>query len=121
MSSSFENFRLLLLRRYRSINAQFHIFRITSEPLCTINVRTPFYKIVMAEKSRIFAMWSVVGCPNPVGGRWLVVVLVGGWCFLRSLVSGRWFLRSVVGCSSGRWSVVPARWSVPLWSVIGGL
>ena len=34
-------------------------------------------------------------------------------------IGGRWFLWSVVGSFLGKWSVVPGRWSVSLWSVAG--
>ena len=77
-------------------------------------------------------IWSVVGCcsgrwlnnRNLVGGRllfWSVVgffTAIGRWSVVFQ-IGGRWFLWSVVGYFLGKWSVVPGRWSVSLWSVAG--
>ena len=61
----------------------------------------------MVEKSRVFAMWSVVLIRSVVGccsGQWLVVGVFA--------VIGRWFIWSVVGYFLGKWPVVGGRWSV---------
>ena len=54
---------------------------------------------------RLF-FWSVVGFFTAIG-RWSVVFQIGG----------RWFLWSVGG---SQWSVVPGRWSVVGFTVVGG-
>ena len=106
-------FRLPRLRRYRSINARFHICRLTPVSV-TLSYKcedTLYYKIVMTGKSRIFAMWSVVLIQSVVSccsGRWSVIVLVGGRCCSRPWsvvfkIGGRWFIWSVVG---DQWSVI---------------
>ena len=63
-------------------------------------------------------MWSVVGSLTTV--IWSVVGCCSGrWSVLsQPLVGGRWFLRSVVGGSFSRWSVIG--YFLGKWSVVGG-
>ena len=69
------------------------------------------WSVVVLVGGRFFhSHWSVVG---GFSDRWSVVPLVCGRLFFQ--VSGRW---SMV---PGRWSMVPGRWSVVGVTVVGGL